>query len=209
MRWILFYFGLLVVSVSPDIEPSAKADGPSGQLPALQVRFENGLLSVSAQNISLQDLLAAIGRASGIEVEVHGEEGQQRVSQSIVDRLLADALTELLNGRNYLLLYKWQGKDKRISKVILSASTSPSAPVTAHSPEPQSQQTPDLPRSRTDADEPRQQIPQDQSGAGGSPPAPPPGPPAGVATQPTSVAPIQPASPFPYLNVIQRQQEAR
>lgn len=80
MRWILFYFGLLVVSVTPDIEPSATADGPSGQLPAPQVRFENGLLSVSAQNISLHDLLAAIGRASGIEIEVHGEEGQQRVS---------------------------------------------------------------------------------------------------------------------------------
>ena len=191
------------------------AEGLQSQPLIPLVQFENGILSVSAQNANLQDILTAIGRASGVEIELHGTEGHQRVSQTIVARPLADGLTELLNGRNYLLLYTGHGKDKRVSKVILSSGSSdqpsgPSAPVTAYAPEPPHQPAPEPPpASRPAVDEPRQPIGQDQPGTAGGPPSSPPAPSPAEAAQPTGVAPIQPSSPFPYLNAIQQQNQAR
>jgi hypothetical protein len=162
-----------------------------------------------AQNASLSEILTAIEQASGVEVEVQGEAGQARVSQSMTARPLADGLNELLNGRNYLLLYKGRGKDKRVSKVILSSVASPSTLTSASAAESSPLPSAEIPSpSKPDSDELRQGPIPDVTGPAGNAPGSPP-PPAGVATQPEGAPPLKPSSPFPYLNAIQRQNEAR
>jgi hypothetical protein len=219
--WLLL--GLLISGMWLASVPAAHAQAlhesasPSHADRSAIVRFEKGLLSVSAHNTSLLEILTEVGRASGVEIEVHGIEGQNRVSQSFIARPLAEGLNELLNGRNYLLLYAGRGKDKRLTKVILSSGpsspapdASPPPPSASYSPETRDTSSPEQPRApRPDVEQPRPPVPSDQTGTPGSPPNATPGPSPGVAVQPSGTAPLQPRSPFPYLNAIQQQNQAR
>lgn len=189
----------------------------SGKPPLVSI--DGGLLTISAHDASLQDILTEIGRAGGIEIEVHGMEGQNRVSQAFVARPLSDGLNELLNGRNYLLLYRGHGRDKRLTKVILGSgsvssavrpSQSSSPATTAYPPESRDIAVPEPPRSpRPDFEEQRPPTPVDPTAIPGPPSGNQPGPPPGVTTQPSGPIPFQPSSPFPYLNAIQQQNQAK
>lgn len=202
--WLLL--GLLISGMWPASVPAAHAQAlhesaspPHADRSAI-VRFEKGLLSVSAHHTSLLEILTEVGRASGVEIEVHGIEGQNRVSQSFVARPLAEGLNELLNGRNYLLLYAGRGKDKRLTKVILSSGPSspapdaPPPPVAGYSPETRDTSSPEPPRSpRPDFDAPRPPGPLDQPGAPGPPASAPSGTPPGIAAQPSGQLPFSQA----------------
>ena len=181
-----------------------------------RVTFDRGYLSVSAHDATLQEILTAIGRAGGFEIEWKGSEGRQRVSLSFDSRPLVDALNELLSGRNYLLFYKGRGKDKQVSKVVIvpgSASSSfvpvgepaPTVPGTASSY--REREVPESSPPRSDPEERRQRELMDQPGGTGLPQT-------GASStpmvgQPPAMAPVQPSSPFPYLNAIQQQNQAR
>jgi hypothetical protein len=183
------------------------------------IHLDGGLLTLSVRNVPLQEILDMIGRAGGIDISISGADGQIRVSHSFVGRPLAEGLAELLNGRNYLLLYKGRGAEKRLTKVILGAgSPSPSTSQTPASPPAAADSpsefreiaAPEPPRPpRPDLEEQHPPSHSDPAGSPGSLNSSPSGPPPGVATQPSGPVPFQPSSPFPYLNAIQQQNQAK
>lgn len=181
-----------------------------------RVTLDRGYLSVSARDVTLQDILTAIGRAGGFEIEWKGSEGRQRVSLSFDSRPLVDALNELLSGRNYLLLYKGRGRDKQVSKVVVGPGPASSSLAPVGDPTPtvpaaasnyREREVTESSPPRVDPEERRQRDLMDQpsgsglpqTGASSSP----------MAGQPPATAPVQPSSPFPYLNAIQQQNQAR
>lgn len=200
-------------------EASHEAGPPSSLSGPPVIRLAGGLLTLSVRNVPLQEILDTIGRAGGIDISISGADGQIRVSHSFVGRPLAEGLAELLNGRNYLLLYKGRGAEKRLTKVILGTgspspgtSRTPASPLaTADSPsEFREIASPEPPRPpRPDFEEPRPQTSSDPAESPGALNRSPSGPPPGLAAQPAGPAPVQPSSPFPYLNAVQQEHQAR
>ena len=181
-----------------------------------KITLDRGYLSVSAQNVPLQDVLTAIGEAGGFEIEWHGTDAQQRISARFEARPLTDGLNELLSGRNYLLLQKGRGRDRQITKIVVglgatgtsSGSTVAPPPVAANTaPEYREREIPESPPPRQELDDRRAREIPDQPGGTGPPPLTPPSAPSSNSS--TATTPIQPSSPFPYLNAIQQQNRAR
>lgn len=181
-----------------------------------KITLDRGYLSVSAQNVPLQDVLTAIGQAGGFEIEWQGSEGQQRVSYSFEARPLTDGLNELLSGRNYLLLQKGRGRDRQITKIVVglgatgtsSGSTAAPLPAGANTaPEYREREIPESPPPRHDIDDRRPREGADQPGGTGLPPLMPPSTPS--TNPPAATTPLLPSSPFPYLNAIEQQNRAR
>ncbi len=202
--------GLLPAPIAP------AQSGPPAEERVPKITLDRGYLSVSAQNVPLQDVLMAIGEVGGFEIEWHGTDAQHRISVRLEARPLADGLNELLSGRNYLVLHKGRGRDKQITKVVVglgapgtsSGSTVAPPPVATNSaPDSRERESLEPPPPRQDIDDRRPREGADLPGGTGLPPLIPPSTPS---TNPSAATtPLQPSSPFPYLNAIQQQNQAR
>ena len=81
------------------------------------VRYANGLLSLSAENSSLLNVLRLLSETAGIEVSVSAEFIPGNVSIRIADQPLEQALKQILKGANYAVIYLKEGDSFRITEI--------------------------------------------------------------------------------------------
>ncbi len=110
------------------------------QLPPMppQVSFLNGQLTILAQNSTLGDILTAVQRKTGVEIDVPPGAGSQRLATQVGPASPRDALASLLQGTNldYIILGN-ESHPGAISKVLLTVragSNAPGAAVAGNNP---------------------------------------------------------------------------
>jgi AMIN domain len=120
-------------------------------LPALQVTFQNGLLSIRANKASLSELLFAVHQRTGAEVAIAAGAEQEQVVADIGPAPAPEVLAHLLNGSKFNFLILSAPNNPRIlERVILTAqgmsanmplapmpSSVPASPVVDDDPAPQ------------------------------------------------------------------------
>jgi len=86
---------------------AATIDPPSKSPPSmLRVDFQNGRMTVKAEQVTLKDLLKEIEAKSGIVVDLKDMDGvEKRVSAQFENVLPARVLREILRGLNFALFY--------------------------------------------------------------------------------------------------------
>jgi hypothetical protein len=126
------------------------------QLPAVQpkVTFNNGLLTIVAENSTLSDILRAVRTQTGAAVEMPPN-ATERVVTHLGPGMPREVLASLLNGShfNYVMLGSPTNPDK-VDRVILT-SKSGNMPNTGSAPPP--------PAAAVPAEEPETQTPVDIS----------------------------------------------
>lgn len=122
--------------------------GPVQQIPldsiapvAPQVSYQNSQLTIVAPNSTLADILRAVRKQTGAEIDVPS--APERVVTHLGPGPARDVLAELLNGSrfNYVLLGS-PANDALLTRVVLVAKSGaePVSPVNAPPPEDQQQQ---------------------------------------------------------------------
>ena len=74
------------------------------------IDFNKGLLTVSASNISLAELMSAIGKKVGFDVTVFGSLDKQMDSWSFSNLLLTEAIKKIIYGSSAIIIYS-RGND--------------------------------------------------------------------------------------------------
>lgn len=112
--------GVLIALVCASLaEPARAADGE----PGLRVEYQSPRVSVEARDVSLANVLAAIGAKVGFTV-VDSALSPTVVSVSIKDASVEEALRQLLRGENHTVLYAARGdpasaSGPAIDKIVL------------------------------------------------------------------------------------------
>ncbi|MFQ5534908.1 MAG: HEAT repeat domain-containing protein [Sphingomonadales bacterium] len=70
---------------------------------ALAVQYDGGLVTIVANDIPLETVLAAMGQAAGFQVSITGDLGP-RISRSFAGKPLIDALRELAGGNSMVII---------------------------------------------------------------------------------------------------------
>jgi hypothetical protein len=111
--------------------PSGPTGRPVPQIPldsikpvAPQVSFQNGQLTIVAPNSTLGDILRAVRKQTGAEIEI--PEAQERVVTRLGPGPARDVVAELLNGSrfNYVLLGSPEDANQ-LTRVVLVAKSGP------------------------------------------------------------------------------------
>ena len=139
--------------------------GPTGPVPQMpldsiapvppQVTYQNEQLTIVAPNSTLGDILRAVRKQTGAEIEI--PEARERVVTRLGPGPAREVLAELLNGSrfNYVLLGSPQDASV-LTRVVLVAKTSP-APNVDNQPMPGQQpmmsQAPNLPPGQEQAED--------------------------------------------------------
>lgn len=117
--------------------------GPTGPVPQIpldnmrpvapQVSFENGQLSILAPNSTLGDILRAVRKQTGAEIDVPND-AQERVVTHLGPGPARDVMADLLNGShfNYVLLGSPENPSA-LTRVVLVAKTGPDNPAPTNS----------------------------------------------------------------------------
>jgi hypothetical protein len=98
---------------------------PMDQLPSTpaKVSYEDGLLSISAQNSTLGDILREVHRLTGASIDIpQGSAANERVVTSLGPGAPRDVLAGLLNGCSFNYVMLGSNSDPRaVSSIILTA----------------------------------------------------------------------------------------
>jgi len=94
-----------------------------------QVSMQNGLLTIVAQNATLGDILTAVRRLTGSELEAPPEAGAERVAVRLGPAAPREVLANLLNGSrfDYIILSPPQRPDG-VQRIILTSRPGSSEP---------------------------------------------------------------------------------
>ncbi|HEY6293859.1 MAG TPA: HEAT repeat domain-containing protein [Terriglobia bacterium] len=113
---------------APIVAPPAQVVSPGAQPPAqtpptLKVDYAGGKLSVTAQKVSLSQVLQEVGHRTGLDVRGLSEVGQM-ASVQFSNVPVGDAIRNLLGGANYALFGRLNSPEgvSRARVVILSAT---------------------------------------------------------------------------------------
>ena len=105
------------------------------------MRFQNGELTINAQNSTLSQVLRAVGSQTGASVDLPGSAGSERVVAQLGPGPASDVLKTLLNGSHFdYVILGVAGSPGAVQKVILTPRQggAPSGPTTAqNNPTPQ------------------------------------------------------------------------
>jgi type IV pilus assembly protein PilQ len=82
-------------------KPSANASVGSGADANFHVDYANGLVSLTAVNVSLYDVITAITRQADLEVIFYNDISQSKVNATLVDVPLTDIFALILGGTQY------------------------------------------------------------------------------------------------------------
>ncbi len=182
------------------------------QMPASrpQVTYENGLLTIIAQNSTLADILAAVRARTGAAIEMPAGSGGERVFASIGPAPPREALDSLLQGSrfNYIILSSEQ-QPESVQRIVLTAragaatgasppgGAQPLSPPGVSAPGTQADEGDEEPVSGEDISEPEPVQPE---------PVPqPPAQPAQPQAQPGQATPVK--TPEQLLQELQRMQQ--
>jgi hypothetical protein len=169
---------VIVKLTSDQQQASAKAHVENVSFPAkpaqptsnLDVQYKNGRLSVSADHVSLAQILNEVKRQTGTEITIPPGGGQEQIVVGISPQPLREALVSLLNGSrfNFIMLDSEHdpGKLKSVILTYRSAGGGTSEPAIAPPPpqatqsEPDPTPTPEPEMPPTQAEEPQPETPQ-------------------------------------------------
>jgi hypothetical protein len=119
--------------------------GPTGPVPQIpldsiapvppQVSYQNGQLAIVALNSTLGDILRAVRKQTGAEIEI--PDAKERVVTHLGPGPAREVMAELLNGSrfNYVLLGS-PSDANALTRVVLVMKTGPDNPVAANQPAP-------------------------------------------------------------------------
>jgi len=110
-----------------------------------QVRYQNGELTIDAQNSTMTQVLRAVGSQTGASVDLPAGAGNERVVAQLGPGLPGDVLRTLLNGSRFdYVILGVAGNPGAVQKVILTPrqTAAPSATAQNH-PTPQPTEEPD------------------------------------------------------------------
>ena len=125
--------------------------GPIQQVPldlmapvAPQVTYQNGQLTIIAPNSTLGDILRAVRKQTGAEIDV--PDAKERVVTHLGPAPAAEVMAELLNGSrfNYILLGS-PDEAHALTKVVLVAKSGPDNAGANHPPAAQHKESPKTP----------------------------------------------------------------
>jgi hypothetical protein len=108
---------------------------PSAAKPALEVVFQDGLLSISSNRASLSEILFAVHQRTGAEIAIPAGAEQEKVMIELGPAPAPEVLAHLLNGSKFNFLILSSSTDPHaLDQVILSARsegpiTPPSRPA--------------------------------------------------------------------------------
>ena len=137
--------------VLPPLPAGPLRQVPLEQLPPSvpQVTYENGMLSIAAQNSTLGEILRDVRQLTGASVEVPPNGAQERVVTQLGPGAPRDVLATLLNGTafNYIMLGSTTDPNAVVTIVLTAKSSSGETQTAANaSPAPQTQpMVPNLP----------------------------------------------------------------
>lgn len=119
-----------------------------------QVTFENSQLTINAPNSTLADILRAVRKSTGADIDVPA--APERVVTHLGPGPARDVLADLLNGSrfNYVLLGA-PGNDSALTRVVLVAKTegaTPNQPAPVPQPMAQVNTPPPVPQDETPPD---------------------------------------------------------
>jgi AMIN domain len=121
---------------------------PVRSKPALEVSFENGLLSISSNKASLSEVLFAIHQRTGAEIAIPSGAEQEQVVTDVGPAPAPEVLAHLLNGSKFNFLILSSSNDPTVlDRVILSSRPEGPAP-------------PPPPRSRAEIEAEEEPVPQ-------------------------------------------------
>ena len=161
-------------AADPVTPPAPPAPPPTlEQLPAQppQVSYLNGQLTIISRNSTLSDILHAVARRTGADIELPPGAGFERVAGRMGPGPARNVLAELLNGSRYdYVMVGSAATPGGLQHVILSPKTSGAvtpapAPVAAYSPQPGSDESEPPPDSSAD----QQEIPPEAPNAEATP----------------------------------------
>ncbi len=166
-----------------NVPPTAAAPPPPA--PRVEVHFKRGMMSIHADKASLAEVLVAVRRQTGAEIEIPPGADQDQVFFDLGPAPVQDVMAALLNGSRFNFVLAGSDSDPNaLRSVILTARTggvsmpantaSPqvdSTPVQQFPPNMQSDAARQDMRRPPEAVEP--QMPVDQEDPGDTPPPPP------------------------------------
>jgi hypothetical protein len=196
------------VPIQPDPGPPPPPPTPQQMQPSPpNVSFGDGLLTISANNSTLADVLAAIRKQTGASIELPPGAGRDRVFAQIGPAPPRDAVTALLTGSAYDYVIVGAPDDPRALRQVLltprsadgagaGMSAAPMAPRPQVSRLPGMGEAPGTAAAEDDEDKAQAQpqvTPQNPAAAtpNGATPAP------AAQAQPTGQTPVQPAGDTP------------
>jgi hypothetical protein len=163
---------VIVKLMSDQQQASGKAHVDSVSFPAkpaqpasnLDVQYKNGRLSVSADHVSLAQILNEVHRQTGTEIVIPPGGGQEQIVVGISPQPLREALVSLLNGSrfNFIMLDSEHdpGKLKSVILTYRSAGGGNSEPAIIPPPPPVTQGEPESMPSPEPETAPTQAEPQ-------------------------------------------------
>ncbi len=167
---------------NPVTPPAPPAPPPTlEQLPAQppQVSYLNGQLTIISRNSTLSDILHAVARRTGADIELPPGAGFERVAGRMGPGPARNVLAELLNGSHYdYVMVASAANPGGLQHVILTPKTggavspAPPAPVAANPP----QAAADESEAPPDASADQQEIPPEAPSAEETPAPPSPSP---------------------------------
>jgi len=121
----------------PTVQPQVQSPAPEPKVPvsAPRVSFQNGQLTVLAENSSLGEVLNAVRAATGIRVE-GASGGSERVTAKIGPAPVRDVLLSLLEGSRYDFAMLGAATDpQRVERLVLSPRLAPASGTYAAVPQ--------------------------------------------------------------------------
>ncbi len=210
---------------NPPAAAAPQAPLPASQLPptAPQIIYRDGMLTVVANNSTLEDILNQVRLKTGASIEFPSSLSQERVVARVGPAPAPQVLAALLNGSRFdYILVGANGRPDLLQKAIITskesgdtvAATPPPPPV----PQPRRGAAPQAAAGEEDADtqddtaEQPEETPQPQPGQPLQPPqqaqpAPQPAPSQPYSAQPGEQQPPQVKTPEQLLQELQRIQQ--
>lgn len=97
--------------------------------PTVDIRFQQGLISVQSENATLAEVLRAVAGETGIQLHIRDEDFQQKSPWSLVDRPLLEAIRQLAGTHNMAITFadrSSQETARRISSLWIFGNTAAS-----------------------------------------------------------------------------------
>jgi len=113
--------GLVVANYAP-AEKRLSVESSNSTQPTLQVTYRDGLLGITANKVTLSEVLFAVQQRSGAEISIAAGAEEEKVVADIAPAPAPEVLAQLLNGSRFNFLILSAANDpRRLDRVILSA----------------------------------------------------------------------------------------
>ncbi len=152
--------GIIEVCTAADSVAAPVATEPV--LPAAKVTYKGGLLTISAENISLSDVLHEVSAKTGATIDFPNRSATEPVFTNIGPGPVRDVLATLLNGTkfNYVMLGS-ENSSNTLEKIVLTQGDQPTEIAESSAPTRSFQRTPAPAGAEQSAEEKRAQFMQE------------------------------------------------